>query len=180
MADTPNYSLNQTDAASDAIRRNIELVAKLEERFLERRSFSERSADAIAAFCGSMTFVVVHAAGYSLWILINTGLIPGIPQFDKFPFLLLSMVVSLEAIFLSTFVLMAQNRMNKRADSRAHLDLQINLLTEKEMTLVLQMLRQIGTRLGIDEKFQKDEIEQLSAETPVELVADQLKEKIPD
>src|SRR5205085_4407812 len=146
----------------------------------QRRSVSERMADAIAAFCGSMRFVITHAILFVLYVLINTGRIPHFPAFDPFPFMLLAMAVSLEAIFLSTFVLMAQHRMSRRADSRAHLDLQINLLTEKEITMALQMLREIGTRLGIEEKFHKDEIEQLSADTQVEAVATELQEKIPE
>src|SRR6185437_6842965 len=86
---------------------------------------------------------------YGLWILVNLNMVPGIKPFDRFPFLLLSVVVSVEAIFLSTFVLMKQNRMSKRADQRAHLDLQINLLSEREMTMVLQLLQQISHRLGV-------------------------------
>jgi uncharacterized membrane protein len=80
---------------------------------------------------------------YGGWILVNSGLVPGLPRFDPFPFVLLAVASSVEAIFLSTFVLMKQNRMSGREDLRAHLDLQINLLSEREMTLVLQMLQRI-------------------------------------
>ena len=90
--------------------------------------------------------------------------------------MLLAMMVSLEAIFLSTFVLMKQNRMSRREDLRAHLDLQINLLAEREMTLVLQMLQKISTRLGI--QTPGDEIEELSEETPVEALASELQQKL--
>jgi len=93
--------------------------------------------------------------------------------------MLLSMVVSLEAIFLSTFVLMKQNRMSKRADSRAHLDLQINMLAEKEMTMVLQMLRLIGARVGVRDTLLDRELSQLARETPVETLADEIEEKLP-
>ena len=96
----------------------------------------------------------------------------------RYPFLLLSVVVNLEAIFLSTFVLMKQNRMSKREDLRAHLDLQINLLSEREMTLVLQLLQRISTRLGV--RLSTDEIEELTAETSVEELATQLRENLPE
>jgi uncharacterized membrane protein len=92
--------------------------------------------------------------------------------------MLLSMVVSLEAIFLSTFVLMKQNRMSKRADSRAHLDLQINLLAEREMTMVLQMLRQIGTRVGVRDRSLDRELDELTDETPLEMLAEEIEEKL--
>jgi uncharacterized membrane protein len=162
----------------DAIRRNIEVVATMEEKYLSNRGTGDRVADTVAAFSGSMTFVLLHIVVYALWILINLKLVPFIPAFDPYPFMLLSMVVSLEAIFLSTFVLMKQNRMSKRADSRAHLDLQINLLAEKEMTMVLQMLRQIGDKVGVRDRRLDRELDQLTDETPVEMLAEQIEEKM--
>lgn len=164
----------------EAVRRNIDLVAKLEEEFLEKRTTSDRLADVIGDFCGSMVFVYLHAIVFMIYILINVGAIPGFPEFDKFPFILLSAIVSIEAIFLSTFVLMKQNRMSRRAESRAHLDLQVNLLAEQEMTLVLQMLREMGARLGLAGKFKGEEIDQLSRETPIEVLASELQHKLPD
>ncbi len=171
---------DETESTSEAIRQNIALVAKLEEKFQQRRSVTGRIADAIAAFCGSMSFVVSHLVLFMAYFAINAGWMPGIPAFDPWPFLLLSLIVSVEAIFLSTFVLMSQNRMGKRADSRAHLGLQINLLSEKEMTLVLQMLQVIGDRLGIQNQFQHAQLEQLSSETPIERLAEELEDKIPN
>ena len=138
----------QTGATSSAIRRNVEAVGKLEEDFLRNRTAADRVADAIADFSGSLPFIALHVAVFGAWIALN--LIPGVRRFDPFPFMLLSVVVSIEAIFLSTFVLIKQNRMSKRADQRAHLDLQINLLAEREMTLVLQMLQRISVRLGVN------------------------------
>jgi uncharacterized membrane protein len=167
----------QTEAAGTAIRKNIEAVANLEREFSRNRSFPDRVADAIGGFTGRLTFVILHAVIYSVWIVGNLGLIPGFPVFDRFPFLLLSVVVSLEAIFLSTFVLMKQNRDSRRADQRAHLDLQINLLAEREMTLVLQMLQRISTRLGVH--LPGEMIEELTEETSVEELASQLQTKIP-
>jgi uncharacterized membrane protein len=162
----------------DAIRKNIETISRMEEKYMKGRSFGDRVADGVAAFSGSMTFVLLHVVIYSLWILINLKILPVVPPFDPFPFMLLSMAVSLEAIFLSTFVLMKQNRMSKRADSRAHLDLQINLLAEKEMTMVLQMLRLIGERVGVKDRRLDLELAQLSVETPVEVLADEIEEHL--
>lgn len=166
------------EKTSNAIERNIDAIVKLEESFDKERRTGERVADWIANFSGSLKFIMIHAVVYSLWILVNTGLIPLVRRFDPFPFLLLSVVVSLEAIFLSTFVLIKQNRMSKRADQRAHLDLQINLLAEREMTLVLQMLQRIGTRLGV--RASEEQIEQFAEETSIEELARELREKLPD
>jgi uncharacterized membrane protein len=151
----------------------------MEEKYLNGRKLNERLADGIGSFSGSMSFVIFHVVFYALWILINLGVLTVAPVFDPYPFLLLSMIVSLEAIFLSTFVLMKQNRMSKRADSRAHLDLQINLLSEKEMTMVLQMLRLIGDRVGVRDSSLDRELTQLSAETPVEMLASEIEESLP-
>jgi uncharacterized membrane protein len=158
------------------IRDNIEAVRKLEEEFTRSRTLPDRIADAVGGFSGSLTFVALHAVLFAGWIGWNT--IGRGPHFDRFPFMLLSLVVSLEAIFLSTFVLMKQNRMSKREDLRAHLDLQINLLSEQEMTLVLQLLRRISTRLGVPLSTQQ--IEELSGDTSVEELASQLRETLPE
>lgn len=167
-----------TDQTYSAIRRNIEAVAKLEENFVKNRSFGDKVADWIGGFSGSAAFVLLHVVVYGLWILINVKLIPGVRVFDPYPFLLLSVVVSIEAIFLSTFVLMKQNRMSRRADQRDHLDLQINLLAEREMTTVLQLLRSISVRLGVPASG--EHIEDLMAETSVAEVARQISENLPD
>jgi uncharacterized membrane protein len=157
-----------------AIRQNIEAVRKMEEEFSRERSLSDRIVDVIGGFSGSLKFVLIHAVIFGGWISWNA--LFGFRRFDPFPFLLLSLVVNLEAIFLSTFVLMKQNRMSKREDLRAHLDLQINLLSEREMTLVLQLLQRISTRLGV--RLTTDEIEELSSETSVEDLATQLRENL--
>jgi uncharacterized membrane protein len=161
-----------------SISRNIEAVAKLEDEFIRNRTAPDRIADFIARFSGSPAFVLLHLVIFSLWILMNLRVVPGVRPFDPYPFMLLSMVVSLEAIFLSTFVLMAQNRMARRADQREHLDLQINLLAEREMTLVLQMLQRISTRLGVHHSTQ--EFEELSEETSIEDLAGELRARLPE
>lgn len=161
---------------TNAIRENIEAIARLEEDYSRNRSAVDRIADGIGTFAGSLKFVVLHAVIFGVWIVGNLGLIPGFRRFDPFPFMLLSMVVSLEAIFLSTFVLIKQNRMSRRADQRAHLDLQINLLAEQEMTVMLRMLQNISKRLGVG--LPEQTVEELAEPTPVHVVADELQKTI--
>ena len=119
---------------------NIEAITALEEQHERDRSFSDRLADGIATFAGKVSFVAIHLVWFGLWALVNTGVVHLGLQFDPYPFPLLCMLVSLEGVLLSTFVLIKQNRMSNRADRRAHLDLQVNLLTEKEVTKVIQLL----------------------------------------
>ena len=123
---------------------NIETVARLEQELLEERSTVERISDAIGSFVGTMSFVLIHVAWFFFWFLANAGQIPGVPRFDPYPFIFLSMAVSVEGVLLTTFVLMKQNRMAKRADLRNQLNLQIDLLSEKEVTKILQILRGRG------------------------------------
>src|SRR5215469_15497539 len=176
MADPPLDSAS--DQTSSAVARNIEAIVKLEESFIRNRTAADRIADWIADFSGSLKFIAIHVVVYGSWILMNTIRLRWLPVFDPFPFLLLSVVVSLEAIFLSTFVLIKQNRMSKRSDQRAHLDLQINLLAEREMTLMLQMLQSISARLGLHAP--KEQIEEFIEETSVEAVAEELRAKLPE
>jgi uncharacterized membrane protein len=160
------------DAVAQCIRQNIETIAKLEAEFNRRRTWSDRVADRIGDFTGSMSFVVVHAILIGGWIVLNVHPLFGIRRWDPFPFVFLSSIVSMEAIFLSTFVLIKQSRMSRRADDRAHLDLQINLLAEREMTLVLQMLQSVCTRLNVQAPH--EEVNELTGETSVEAVANEL------
>jgi uncharacterized membrane protein len=115
-----------------------------------RRSAQERIADAITRFAGSMWFVYIHALLYGAWIVINLGWIRGVKRFDP-TFVALAMVASVEAIFLSTFVLISQNRAAGQADERADLDLQICLLTEHEVTRLMELTAAIGRTLGVAE-----------------------------
>lgn len=161
---------------TNAIRQNIEAIARLEGDYSRNRSTVDKIADGIGTFAGSLKFVLIHAVVFGAWILGNLQLIPGFRTFDPFPFMLLSMVVSLEAIFLSTFVLIKQNRMSRRADQRAQLDLQINLLAEQEMTVMLQMLKNISKHLGVE--LPEEKVEELAEPTPVDVVAGELQKTI--
>jgi uncharacterized membrane protein len=161
-----------------ATERNIQTVANLERRFLDERTWLDKLADAIGGFSGSIYFVLLHVVGLSVWFLINTGHFFGVRKFDPFPFILLAMVVSVEAVLLSTFVLMKQNRMAERAEQRDHLNLQIDLLAEEEITKMLQMQRLICERLGITEAFEDPVAQEMSKSTSVKTLAQELREKL--
>jgi uncharacterized membrane protein len=157
---------------------NIETVARLEAEFLEQRSMKDRIGDAIAGFAGTMTFVIVHVIGLILWFLINTGALPIVKPWDPYPFILLALIVSVEGVLLSTFILMKQNRMSRHADHRDHLNLQIDLLAEKEVTKVLEMQRQLCAHFGIT-SANDPEAAEMSQHTAVEDLARELQEKLP-
>lgn len=126
---------------------NVEAIIKLEETARAHRSAADRISSTIARFCGSMAFVWVHVIWFGGWIVCNT--LPGLPHFDAFPFTFLTLVVSLEAIFLSTFILISQNMDTRLSERRNHLDLQINLLAEQENTKMLLLLTRIAEKLEI-------------------------------
>lgn len=132
---------------TELVERNIE--ALLERRKAEERSLSlqERAAARITGFAGSLTFVWVHLVAYGGWIVVNAGLVPGVSKFDP-SFVTLAMIASVEAIFLSTFILITQNRMQAQADRRADLNLQISLLAEHEITRLIEIVSEIGERVG--------------------------------
>src|SRR5882762_11330373 len=150
--------------------RNVELIRKLERSAKQERTRSDLVAEAIANFCGSMTFVWVHVVWFGAWIVINVA--PGIPHLDPFPFTFLTLVVSLEAIFLSTFILISQNHDMKISERRNHLDLQINLLSEQENTKMIGMLQAIADKVGADLSHDPH-LEQLRQETQPEKLAEQ-------
>ncbi len=158
---------------------NINTVVALEEEARQQRRISDRISDLIANFVGSIPFVVLHLVWFGFWVVINTGILFGKLKFDPYPFALLCMLVSLEGVLLSTFVLIKQNRMSQRADQRAHLDLQINLLSEREVTKILQLQRRICERLEISEALDDQEATELSSITAVGNLAHELNKHMP-
>ncbi|RQP23414.1 DUF1003 domain-containing protein [Piscinibacter terrae] len=134
-------------SVDELTRQNVQAIVDLEHAARLQRSLSQRMANAVASFCGTMTFVWLHVGWFGLWIGVNTW--PGIHHVDGFPFTFLTLMVSLEAIFLSAFILIAQNEETRLAERRNALDLQINLLTEQENTKMLQMLAAIGKKLDV-------------------------------
>ena len=133
---------------SVVVHRNIRALTEVRRREEQERATSDRIADGVTRFAGSMWCVCAHAFVYGGWLVVNAGLIPGVKPWDPFPFVMLAMTASVEAIFLSTFILISQNRMQKMADRRAELDLQISLLTEHELTRAIHMIDEVARRLG--------------------------------
>jgi uncharacterized membrane protein len=150
---------------------NIQTIARIEQNAHAQRTRADIVADAIAAFCGSTLFVWVHCVWFGLWLGINL-LGSKSMHFDPAPFANLTLIVSLEAIFLSSFILVSQNRQQHNADQRNHLDLQINLLAEQESSLMLQMLKKVMDHLEID--FDSTGAEVLLEATDPQRLADQL------
>jgi uncharacterized membrane protein len=147
-----------TEAPSNAVARNIEEVVALEQRDRLKMGFNEHLANWLAAFSGSMLFVWLHVLWFGAWVVINMGWI-GLSKFDPFPFGLLTMTVSLESIFLSTFVLISQNRQALQADRRAKVDVQVNALAEQEVTKLIQMVDEIQAHLGMPRERDRELVE---------------------
>lgn len=167
----------EEQGVAGTVQKNIETILRLEKEAVQSRSRAEQLADKVTRFAGSTPFIIFHAVFFAGWILINTGLTPGISIFDPFPFSFLTLVVSLEAIFFTLLVLMSQNRMTKEADKRAQLDLQINMLDEQETTMILRMVQKIANHLGLEKEI-NESVKELSEETDVTGVAKILNEKL--
>jgi uncharacterized membrane protein len=149
------------------------------QRMQERRAreeaeatLSERLSDAITKFAGSMTFVAIHAVAYGSWLAVNLGVVPGIEPFDP-TFVVLAMEASVEAIFLSTFVLISQNRMMSSAARQSELDLQINLLAEHELTRLVSLVDAIAKKMGV-EAVPEGELQEIKRDVSPEAVLDGL------
>lgn len=130
------------------VRRNVQALLEARARFERKKGVQEKIADVVTAFTGSLASVFIHALLFGGWILVNLGVIPGVEPFDPFPFVMLAMMASVEAIFLSTFVLISQNRMAVLTDKRADLDLQVNLLAEHEITKLIELVDGIARHVG--------------------------------
>ena len=169
----PTPTVHPADGLASALERNIEALAERRLREQEQASASDRVALLITRFAGSITFVVVHAVLVAGWILVNAGVTPLRP-FDP-SFVILATVASVEAIFLSTFILISQNRAAVVADRRADLDLQIGLLSEHEVTHLIKLTTAIAQRLGIDEAL-NPELEELQRTVAPEAVLERIEE----
>jgi len=144
--DSTGARYHQPRNVEEMTEQNVQTIVQLEETAKANRNKTDQMADIIAQFCGSFTFVWVHLIWFAAWIVVN-GL-PGVAHFDPYPFTFLTLVVSLEAIFLSTFILISQNHETRLSERRNQLDLQINLLTEQENTKMLKILERIADKVG--------------------------------
>ena len=147
-ARAPTYPPPPASGLSTVLARNIRALEERRRREEVQASAQEKLADAITRFTGSMLFVYIHLAVFGFWIVANLGWVPGVPKWDE-SFVVLAMIASVEAIFLSTFVLISQNRMQAAADKRADLDLQISLLAEHEVTKLATLVAALAERLGV-------------------------------
>ena len=160
---------------------NVRRIAKLEEQQLQARSAGERVAGAVSRAAGTSAFAIAHLVWFMVWLLANSGLLRGLEPFDPFPFSLLTLIVSLEAIFLSIWILISQNQMTRQAERRAHLDLQINLLAEQESTATLRIVQSIALHLGVDpDACRLDADVSLADETDLERLASRIDESVPE
>jgi uncharacterized membrane protein len=162
-------------ALTPTSRQNIETIVKLEEAAEKSASPIAAAAERVGRFAGTIWFVAWQVVFAGAWIGINlhaTRLRP----FDPFPFVLLAGILAFETLILTSFVLIRQERMSVRAERRNHLNLQISLLAEKEVTKIIQMLEVLGERFGT--VISDDEIKELGKDTVVEGIADELREKL--
>ena len=168
----PTYPPPQPPGLSPVLERNIRALQLRREREEKEASAEERVAEAITRFTGSMRFVYLHLALFGFWVAAKLGWVPGVPAWDP-SFVVLAMAASVEAIFLSTFVLISQNRMAAAADKRADLDLQVSLLAEHEVTRLVTLVSGIADRLGV--KTEADaEVEEIARDVAPEAVLDEL------
>jgi uncharacterized membrane protein len=167
-----------TKALSLTARKNVETIAQVEQRVVGRRSRMDRLSDAIARFFGRLRFIVAHAVFLSTWFAINLGFVPAVPSFDPYPFPFLGLVVGIEFIILTTFVLMNQNQQSRREEQWAHLNLQLAMLAEHEVTKNMQMLHTICKHLGLEEPVKDREVSELVQPTPVKTLVDEIAEKL--
>lgn len=155
---------------------HVDLITRHEQEFLAKRTNSERIVDRAASWVGSFLFVGIHLSIFVAWMLWNIHLATW--HFDPYPFSLLGTFVAMEAIILASLILMRQARMARRAEERDHLMLQILLLTEKEITAVLKVDRQIATQVGAREAANTAEVRELSKPTSIEGVAQTIRENL--
>lgn len=174
-SNSPVRSQPEKSELAGVVHRNIASLVEMRQGEQRKKSLQEKAADLLTRFSGSMVFVYVHAIWFGLWIALNTGCLASNP-FDPFPFSLLTLVVSLEAIFLSTFVLISQNHAGRLADKRADLDLQINLLSEHEITRLLMLMDAVADHLGLD-VGEKPEVEELKKDVGAEQVLDEIESR---
>lgn len=160
---------------SPVVARNIHAMSRVRERQDQRRSASDRAAGAVTRFAGSMWGVSAHLAYFGGWLLLNSSFFPG-PKWDPYPFVMLAMLASVEGIFLSTFVLINQNRMQRFADQRAELDLQISLVTEHELTRAILMLDGIAQKVGSTKVPDLEELRDVERDLNPEKIAEKIEE----
>jgi uncharacterized membrane protein len=168
--------MNAVDATGEpnVLERNIEALLNREALRHRQRTRQQRVAAAVTRFTGSLSFVYIHLAVVAFWIAVNSGITP-LQKFDP-TFVLLATIASVEAIFLTSFVLITQNRMQEDADRRADLDLQISLLTEHELTRLIQIVSRLAEHAGLD-MANEPELQEIKRDIAPERVLDAIEQK---
>ncbi|WP_137390559.1 DUF1003 domain-containing protein [Rhodoligotrophos defluvii] len=175
QAKAANGSADQPKRIAPILERNIQTILARREQEMARLPLQERVADAITAFTGSMRSVYLHVLVFGFWITANLGWIPPVAPWDP-SLVILAMVASVEAIFLSTFVLISQNRMAATADKRADLNLQISLLSEHEITRLVEITSAIAAKLDVHSEAD-EELAELKQDVKPETVLDELDDR---
>ncbi len=158
----------------EAVRRNVELITQVEHQLHRDRSGIERFGDRIARYFGSFAFICAHSVFIAAWVLLNVGMIPALPAFDPYPFSFLALVVAVEFIFLTTFVLMNQAHQMRRTEQWAMLTLQMCLLSEQEQTRSLELLRLVCLELGLQKPALDPENRELARPTDVAALVERI------
>jgi uncharacterized membrane protein len=171
----PTVPPPQPDSLNTALYRNIDALRRRHEEEERAATAHDRMAHRITRFAGSFGFVYLHLILYGSWLIANLGWVSGVKPWDR-SFIILSMAASVEAIFLSTFVLISQNRMAEENDRRAALDLQVNLLAEHEVTRLIRQTSAIADKLGVEVH---DEIEELKRDIAPEAVLEAIENAEP-
>jgi uncharacterized membrane protein len=174
QAERKNHTEAQLEKSEHSSHR---LARSLKVEFDSRRTPLERIADQLTNVFGSMPFLLINVVWFAVWIIINVGFVPGIEPFDPFPFGFLTMAVSLEAIFLAIIVLVSQNRASKLDDLRQEVMLQLNVLTEEELTKMMNMLALLLEKQGID-LSDDPELKTMLEPTNVEKIEQSLEQQI--
>jgi uncharacterized membrane protein len=168
-----NVTVNRTNS-------NIEAIAKFEHASLGERTISERVSDFITKLVGNLIFLTAQLIVVLGWLLLNLHIVPGIKPFDPFPFGVLALIVSSEGVFLTIFVLVRQSRMTRQSERRSHLDLQVSMLSEQELTTIVRMLQKLCQHLDVDVEASEKDVQSFSETTEIHKLASDLKEKIPE
>jgi uncharacterized membrane protein len=174
MPEQPTIPPPPPESLNSSLKRNIDVLRRRREDEEAAAGFQEKVASAITRFSGSMRFVYVHLLAYGTWIVANLGWLPGVAPWDP-TFVVLAMIASVEAIFLSTFILITQNRMAVLAARRAELDVQIGLLAEAEITKLVELVSDIAERMNVPASEQA-EIEEMKQQVAPEAVLDAIEE----
>jgi uncharacterized membrane protein len=176
MPPDPPGSPDPAEATARAVHANVAAISDMESQALRNRTRAERVSDALLQATGNLGFLGAHALAFAAWVGVNLGAVPGLTPFDPFPFGILTLIVSAEGVFFALFILISQNRMTRQADHRAHLNLQISMLAERETTRMLAILTPLARHFHLPEDA---EAEELARTTDVPTLAREIERSLP-